>query len=51
MVYSYGNNLAFEIIDGKTIKFNCSKKFNKKCPQNKFSLFTFSFLKLIPEKI
>jgi 3'(2'), 5'-bisphosphate nucleotidase len=29
MFYSYGNNLAFEIIDGKTIKLNCSKNFNK----------------------
>ena len=29
MFYSYGNNLAFEIIDGKIIKLNCSKNFNK----------------------
>ena len=29
MFYSYGNNLAFEIIDGKAIKLNCSKNFNK----------------------
>ena len=29
MFYSYGNNLAFEIIDGKTTKLNCSKNFNK----------------------
>ena len=29
MFYSYGNNLAFEIINGKTIKLNCSKNFNK----------------------
>jgi len=29
MFYSYGNNLAFEIIDGKAIKLDCSKNFNK----------------------
>ena len=29
MFYSYGNNLAFEIIDGKAIKLDWSKNFNK----------------------
>tara|TARA_A100001011_G_C14092799_1_gene749364 strand:+ start:170 stop:943 length:774 start_codon:yes stop_codon:yes gene_type:complete len=29
MFYSYGKNLAFEIVDGELIKLNCSKNFNK----------------------
>ena len=29
MFYSYGKNLAFEIVNGKTIKLDCSKNFNK----------------------
>ena len=29
MFYSYGENLAFELIDGKPVKLNCSKDFNK----------------------
>jgi 3'(2'), 5'-bisphosphate nucleotidase len=29
MFYSYGENFAFEIYEGKTIKLNCSKNFNK----------------------
>ena len=29
MFYSYGKNLAFELINGKAIKLDCSKNFNK----------------------
>jgi len=29
MFYSYGNDLAFELLDGKPIKLNHTKKFNK----------------------
>tara|TARA_B100001741_G_C16429559_1_gene540254 strand:- start:18 stop:785 length:768 start_codon:yes stop_codon:yes gene_type:complete len=29
MFYSYGENLAFELIDGKPVKLSCSKDFNK----------------------
>jgi len=29
MFFSYGENLAFELIDGKNVKINCSKNFNK----------------------
>ena len=29
MFYSYGENLAFELIDGKPLKLSCSKDFNK----------------------
>ena len=29
MFYSYGENSAFEIINGKTVKLNCSKNFDK----------------------
>ena len=29
MFYSYGENSAFEIVNGKTIKLNCSKNFDK----------------------
>ena len=29
MFYSYGENLAFELIDGKSVKLSCSKDFNK----------------------
>ena len=28
MFYSYGQNYAYELINGKTIKLNCSKNFN-----------------------
>ena len=29
MFYSYGENSAFEIVNGKTVKLNCSKNFDK----------------------
>ena len=29
MFYSYGENSAFEIVNGKAVKLNCSKNFNK----------------------
>ena len=29
MFYSYGENLAFELVDGKNLKLNSSKNFNK----------------------
>ena len=29
MFYSYGKNSAFEIVNGKTVKLNCSKNFDK----------------------
>ena len=29
MFYSYGENFAFELINGKPIKLDCSKNFDK----------------------
>tara|TARA_B100000287_G_scaffold277109_1_gene261091 strand:- start:690 stop:1082 length:393 start_codon:yes stop_codon:yes gene_type:complete len=38
MFYSYANNFAFELIDGKSIKLNCGKKFDK----NKIKFVSYS---------
>ena len=38
MFYSYGENSAFEIVNGKTVKLNCSKNFDK----NKIKFVSYS---------